>query len=201
MPYTADRSRWRPIVANPNGKAPLKLEMFIGLRYLRAKSQQRFVSFISFMGIVGVALGVAVLIATMAILTGFAGEIQSKIAGTNAHILVAEDNPLNQELTLVTLRKTRCQTTIVDNGVKALEVLEREHVDLVLMDCQMPEMDGYTATEELRRREGPDRHTVVIAMTAHVLKGDREKCLAAGMDDYLSKPVRTEALRDLGYAR
>jgi signal transduction histidine kinase/DNA-binding response OmpR family regulator len=106
-------------------------------------------------------------------------------------ILLAEDNLVNQKLALGILEKLGHRVTVVNNGMEALEQLERRDFDLVLMDVQMPELDGLAATRELRRREAPaKKHVPVVAMTAHAMKGDRERCLASGMDDYLGKPIR-----------
>jgi len=113
----------------------------------------------------------------------------------NLHILLAEDNPVNQTFAVRTLEQFGHQISLANNGREALTALEQHTFDLVLMDIQMPEMDGFEATAEIRRREGETgKHLPIIAMTAHAMAGDREMCVAAGMDGYVSKPIRVQEL-------
>lgn len=112
-------------------------------------------------------------------------------------ILMVEDNLVNQTVAVGMLERLGFHPDVVSNGKQALEALEKRAYDLVLMDCQMPVMNGYDATLELRRREPPGIHTVVVAMTAHAMSGDRERCTEAGMDDYLAKPIDLDTLREL----
>jgi two-component system, sensor histidine kinase len=118
---------------------------------------------------------------------------------TRAHVLVVEDSPLNQELTREMLTGSGCRVTVVEDGRKALQTLGDNHFDLIFMDCQMPELDGYETTRLIRQREateGGNRHIPIIALTANSRRCDCEACEAAGMDDYLGKPFSPGQLRD-----
>jgi CheY-like chemotaxis protein len=111
--------------------------------------------------------------------------------------LLAEDNLVNQKLALRLLEKYGHSAVVANNGREALKQLEHERFDLVLMDVQMPEMDGFDVTAAIREKEqATGGHIPIIAMTAHVMQGDRERCLAAGMDGYVSKPIRPKDLFD-----
>src|SRR5439155_6300415 len=110
-------------------------------------------------------------------------------------VLLAEDSIVNQRLAVGLLERHGHRVTIANNGREALELAEQDNFDVILMDVQMPEVDGLEATRTIRQREERSgQHVPIIAMTAHALKGDRERCLAVGMDEYVAKPVRERQL-------
>ncbi|HKZ86476.1 MAG TPA: response regulator, partial [Anaerolineae bacterium] len=109
-------------------------------------------------------------------------------------ILLAEDNAVNQKLALRLLQQMGYRADVAANGLEAIEAIERQTYDVVLMDVQMPEMDGLDASREINKRWPREQRPRIVAMTANAMQGDREMCLAAGMDDYISKPIRVEEL-------
>lgn len=111
-------------------------------------------------------------------------------------VLVVEDNFVNQRVIRLQLEKQGCPASFANNGAEALGILAEEAFDLVFMDCQMPQMDGYEATRRLRS-QSLNAETFVVALTAHTMEGDKAKCFAAGMDAFLQKPIRMEALEEV----
>jgi CheY-like chemotaxis protein len=122
------------------------------------------------------------------------GALAGEFAELSVRILVAEDNVVNQKVADLMLRKLGIRPDLAANGREAVRMFEIRPYDLIFMDCQMPEMDGYAASREIRSREGARRHVAIVAMTAEVMAGTRELCIEAGMDDYIPKPVKCDEM-------
>ena len=110
------------------------------------------------------------------------------------HILLAEDNAINQKLALLVLERLGYRADVAGNGLEVLDAINRQRYDVVLMDMQMPEMDGLDVTRQIRKAQSDIRNIYIIAMTANVMKKDREACFAAGMNDFICKPIKVEEL-------
>ncbi len=121
--------------------------------------------------------------------TDFSGELRQGL-----HVLVVDDNMVNQKVAQRMLHKLGVSVDTADNGLEAIEIAQRISFDVIFMDCQMPEMDGFTATAELRKTEHDCEPRTIIAMTANAMQGDRERCISAGMNDFIAKPVRIAEL-------
>jgi CheY-like chemotaxis protein len=120
--------------------------------------------------------------------------VAGRFAGSALRVLIVEDNVVNQRVAMRMLERLGLGAGLAGNGRQALEMMQLVPYDVIFMDCQMPEMDGYEAAAEIRRREGPNSRVTIIAMTADVMKGSRERCLQAGMDSFISKPVKLDDL-------
>ena len=121
-------------------------------------------------------------------------KVSSPASAKDVQVLLAEDDQINQLVAGQLLERAGCRVEIASNGIEAVALATAHDYHVVFMDCQMPDLDGYEATRALRRHEGSDRHVPIVAMTAHTMQGDRERCLACGMDDYVTKPLMPDEL-------
>jgi CheY-like chemotaxis protein len=126
-----------------------------------------------------------------------AGRVGDERHRGDIRVLVAEDNPVNRVVARSMIEKLGFRVDVVEDGRQAVDAVGKDSYDIVFMDCQMPVMDGYEATQAIRSLEGDERHTSIVAMTAHAVQGDRDVCLEAGMDDYIPKPVKLIVLEEI----
>jgi CheY-like chemotaxis protein len=124
-------------------------------------------------------------------------QIPQAVASLAKNVLLVEDNLANQTVALLLLSRFGCEVDLAQNGLEAVAAFSKKKYDLILMDCQMPGMDGFAATREIRRHESGGERTPIIALTANALEEEREKCFEAGMDDHLAKPFRKSDLKNL----
>ncbi|WP_158590441.1 response regulator [Noviherbaspirillum cavernae] len=134
---------------------------------------------------------------TIFLKTGTPSQSAGMLPFAGRRILVADDNPVNQKLAVRMLEKLGCLAAVADNGAIAARMHASQPYDLVLMDCQMPELDGYQATARIREHDRGQRHTPIVALTSATGPAEREKCAASGMDDFLAKPVQPQVLKNM----